>query len=345
MAERILELSKALSTLATGKVEEIQAVTSTTKILALNALIEATRAGEAGRGFAVVAAEVKQVSERITKITTELKSEMGRQTDELNAVGAKLVGQLRGSRLTDLSLNMIEIIDRNLYERSCDVRWWATDSAMVDAAADPTPERLAYCSKRLGVILGAYTVYLDLWLVDPTGKVLATGRPDRYPRAKGSFVGNQSWFTQAMGTRTGDDYAVADISNCEQLDNRLVATYATAVREGGESNGRILGVLGIFFDWKPQSDAIVRGIRLTPEEKELTRALIVDRSGTVIASSDGAGVLTERINLQTNGQAQGHYLESDGTVTGFSLTPGYETYQGLGWYGVIIQKKPPSKSI
>lgn len=342
MAERILELSKALSTLATSKVEEIQAVTGTTKILALNALIEATRAGESGRGFAVVAAEVKQVSERITKITTELKAEMGRQTDELNAVGAKLVGQLRGSRLTDLSLNMIEIIDRNLYERSCDVRWWATDSAVVDAAADPAPNRIDYCSKRLGVILGAYTVYLDLWLVDPSGKVLANGRPDRYPRAKGSFVGNQSWFTQAMGTRTGDDYAVADIMPCEQLDNRLVGTYATAVREGGESNGRIIGVLGIFFDWKPQSDAVVRGIRLTPEEKELTRALIVDRNGTVLAASDGNGILNERINLRTEGRTQGHYVDADGTVTGFALTPGYETYQGMGWYGVIIQKRAKS---
>ncbi len=339
MAERILALSKALSTLATSKVDEIQSVTSTTKILALNALIEATRAGEAGRGVAVVAAEVKQVSERITKITTELRTEMGRQTDELNAVGAKLVGQLRGSRLTDLALNMIEIMDRNLYERSCDVRWWATDSAIVEAAATVTPEKTAYCSKRLGVILGAYTVYLDLWLVDPTGKVLATGRPDRYPRAKGSFVGNQSWFTQAMGTRSGDDYAVADISPCEQLDNRLVATYATAVREGGESNGRVIGVLGVFFDWKPQSDAIVRGLRLTVEEKELTRALIVDRSGMVIAASDGAGVLAERLGLRTEGKTQGHYLDSDGTVTGYALTPGYETYQGLGWYGVIVQKK------
>jgi hypothetical protein len=42
------------------------------------------------------------------------------------------VAQIRGSRLPDLSLNAIDIIDRNLYERSCDVRWWATDSAIVD---------------------------------------------------------------------------------------------------------------------------------------------------------------------------------------------------------------------
>ena len=31
---------------------------------------------------------------------------------------------------------LIDLIDRNLYERTCDVRWWATDSAMVAAAAE-----------------------------------------------------------------------------------------------------------------------------------------------------------------------------------------------------------------
>ena len=30
-------------------------------------------------------------------------------------------------------LTNIDLIDRNLYERSCDVRWWATDSSVVDA--------------------------------------------------------------------------------------------------------------------------------------------------------------------------------------------------------------------
>ncbi len=68
MPERIVALSRAVSDLATRKMDEIQAVTHATKILALNALIEAMRAGDAGRGFAVVAQEVKAISERITAI-------------------------------------------------------------------------------------------------------------------------------------------------------------------------------------------------------------------------------------------------------------------------------------
>ncbi|MEI9889879.1 MAG: hypothetical protein WDN45_03890 [Caulobacteraceae bacterium] len=96
---------------------------------------------------------------------------------------------MRGQRLIDLSLNAIEIIDRNLYERTCDVRWWATDAAVVDCLQDPTADKARHASKRLKVILDAYTVYLDLWICDPAGRVVATGRPDRYPRAVGTIRG------------------------------------------------------------------------------------------------------------------------------------------------------------
>lgn len=43
--------------------------------------------------------------------------------------------------MTDLALNVVDLIDRNLYERSCDVRWWATDSAVVQALESATPKR------------------------------------------------------------------------------------------------------------------------------------------------------------------------------------------------------------
>lgn len=341
--ERILHLSKGLSDLAAGKMAEIDSISSMTTILAFNAMIEASRAGDAGKGFAVVASEVKRISEKISDIATDMRHRVGQQTAELDSLGTRLVANLRGARLADLALNMIDVIDRNLYERSCDVRWWATDSAMVEAAADPTPEALAHCSKRLGVILGAYTVYLDLWLVDPAGRVIANGRPDRYPGAVGSNVRDQAWFQQALATRSGDDYAVADLAPSGALGGKLVATYATAVRRDGESNGAPIGVLGIFFDWEPQAQTVVDSVRLAPDERETSRTLLVDSRGTVIAASDGRGVLTEKLSLKADGKAIGSYQDEAGNVVGFALTPGYETYRGLGWYGVITQRKPAAR--
>ena len=339
MPERILALSKDVSKLVTSKVGDISRVTRSTKILALNAAVEAARAGEAGRGFAIVAEEVGRVSDSISSITDELTRALDKSVAKLDSLGHQMVAGVRGRRLSDLALNMIDIIDRNLYERSCDVRWWATDAAMVDCAADPTRENTDFAAKRLGVILNSYTVYLDLWVLDKDGNLLANGRPDRY-RVKGTNHKAKAWFRDALATQNGDCFAVADIETNPELDNKAVATYATAIRQGGESNGAVLGVLGIFFDWEPQAQAVVNGVRLDPDEAPRTRCLLLDSKYRVIAASDGNGLLRETVPMGDMKEPKGNFSDRSGRMTGYALTPGYETYKGLGWYGVIQQTMP-----
>jgi hypothetical protein len=338
--QAIVDLTHEVKRLATGKISDINDINRETTFLALNALIEAARAGDAGKGFAVVANQVKHVSARISDITAGLNKELAGSLTQLTQLGDSMIARLHshdGQRCADLALNMIDIIDRNLYERSCDVRWWATDSAVVECLASEDEESANHACRRLAVILDSYTVYRDLWVVNANGVVVANGRHTGYAM-RGQNVARAEWFKAAMKTRTGAEYAACDVETLSQLGNAPVATYSTAIREGGTVNGRVLGALMIFFDWAPQAETVVKGARLSQEEWGRTRCMIVDSSFRVIAASDGKGILEERVRLQTEGKSSGSYRTGDGTIVSFAATPGYETYRGLGWYGVICQR-------
>lgn len=334
MQEDILKLAYEVSRVTEEKVDLIDSVMRQTHLLAINARIEAARAGPAGAAFSVVAQEMSTVAVDISRISKELRGAIGANIEKLEQAGQELTTQFRGSRFTDLAHNAVEIIDRNLYERSCDVRWWATDSAVVDVLEKPSAESTAYASERLATILRSYTVYLDLWVADTNGKVVANGRPDAYRDAMGRDVSAAEWFRNAMRTTSGEQFVVADIETNRALNGAPVATYATAIRQGARSEGGPIGVLGIFFDWQPQAEAVVSGVSLSEEERRTTRVMLLDARHRVIAASDGKGVLQETYPLETCGLTRGHYVR-DQTITAFALTPGYETYKGLGWYGVI----------
>lgn len=307
-------------------------ITSEITILSLNATIEAARAGDAGRGFAVVATEVKNLATQAADASKALSS-IREETSELN----RRFMDKEHDRLSEMAQTLVQLIVRNLYERTADVRWWAMDEALVNGleAADGTA--LHHAAERLGLINRYYSVYLNLVLVGIDGKIMACSHPEKFPKVTRADATRCVWFQKAMATTNGDQYVVDDIGHDSLHGDKLVAVYAAAVRKEGKPNGKIIGVLGVVFDWEEQARIIVQKEPAISEAAwKRTRVILLDNKLRVIAASDDQGILLP-FALQHQGRERGHYVNDKHDVVAYAKTLGYQEYDGLGWYAVIVQ--------
>lgn len=340
--DRISQLANTITASLRDSINDIQSVNDDIHVLSINAKILAAKAGASGKGFAVVADSVRGMVGRTQRITDALQKSVEATVGELMAINGFLGTKVRADRLSQVADNMIDIVDRNLYERSCDVRWWATEGAVTAAAENPSEANLGNCGARLGVILDSYTVYLDIVACGLDGTVLANGRPNRYASA-GRSVANAEWFASATRTASGNEYGFEGVHACPLAGGANAIVYSCGIRRGGSATGELTGVLGVIFNWDGLGKIVATRAKemLAPETDKPVRAFLAYNDGTVIASSEDAtkrGRIDESVMEAARSAQRGTLIpdrkEGGGVIAGFAASRGFETYK-TGWYAII----------
>lgn len=341
---RVVEVATMMVDQTRKSTKDIANVNTEVDILAINAAIESARIGEQGRGFGVISDNMRNLSKKTGTITKELEQKLHEfelNLTELQKNTQEQKNQTIGTRLSDLSLTNIDLIDRNLFERTADVRWWAASGKLVRTIKEKSSDTISDACHSLSKILGAYTVYHDIVLCDTNGKIIANGA-SKYDSID-KDVSNTEWFQTGINA-DNNGYGFQSVHKSSIADNKTVLVYSAPIYDS-KNNNEICGVLGAIFDWTDLSQTILNGTPLSKEEMQNSRICIVDDSGLVLAD-------TEELQLQDTisipkmekifSEKKGFVFSKVGDVIScyaHSQSPGYQKYK-TGWHSLIIQKIP-----
>ncbi|PPC90155.1 MAG: hypothetical protein CTY34_08825 [Methylobacter sp.] len=181
----------------------------------------------------------------------------------------------------------IDIMDRNLYERANDCRWWALTSTFRELLAAPqlSSEGKTQITDILFYINSLYTVYTNLIVFDSAGRIVAVSNAGEEALV-GQMIGEE-WSRRALSLSSSQGYVVSGFEETRFYQDRPTYIYAAAIRD--LEGGRIVGGIGIVFDSAPQFEAMLRDALPKDAHGDIDAAsfaAFVSREGHVIACSD-----------------------------------------------------------
>jgi chemotaxis signal transduction protein len=243
----------------------------------------------------------------------------------------------------------IDIMDRNLYERANDCRWWALagDFRKILAQENITSEDKQKLEDILSYINNLYTVYTNLFLYDYRGKILAISLPkgerinEDIPFMKKEKwvenVINEPWIVNTLKINNSQQYCVSPFSKTLLYrNNDYTYIYGASIRNAKES--KIVGGIGIIFDSTPQFKSMLEDVLPKTESGEIQKgciALFTDKNKNILSSSHEHFTVGTKIDIDDmyfklrNGESKAGILTYNGQnyALGACCSKGYREYK------------------
>jgi len=241
------------------------------QLIVLNGIITAARKD---------AVEFMPVLEAIKKIGQDINNVF---SDSIESLFSTIVSSQLNSVRLQASL-AVDIMDRNLYERANDCRWWAVSSILRKALSATSPDK-EIIQQTLATIHSLYTVYHTLYVYDKQGHYVAFS-DDQYNDQIGQNIEANSGAEAVFKLTDIYQYTVSPFKEFDCYQGACTYIYNAAIRDMAQMDN-IIGGIGIVFDSTVEFKAILIDIlpRENGEIKSGAKALFTTEQGTILASS------------------------------------------------------------
>jgi len=219
--------------------------------------------------------------------------------DNLRTISTELLGSIKSS-VKNLELVVeeglvhdakmathlaIDIMDRNLYERANDSRWWALTPLFIQelSADQANTEKLTATLKYINEL---YTVYTNIFIYDKDGKVIAASNDD-------SIVGtslSKNYIAKTLSNTNTQNYYVSEFENSSLYNDKATYIYSASIT----NKSKIVGGIGVVFDAQAEFLAMLNDS--FPSSKN-GFMLFLDQDKTIISSNNPALEILSQIEI------------------------------------------------
>ncbi|MCV2403852.1 cache domain-containing protein [Marinomonas sp. C2222] len=300
-----------------------QLVNDDLQLIVLNGIITAARKD---------ATEFMPVLEAIKRIGQDIDDIFAQSIESL--FSTIIAGQLEAIRLQ--AGLAVDIMDRNLFERANDCRWWGLSNLLRKALSSKVVD-VEIIKETLSTIHSLYTVYHTLYVYDKQGRYIAFS-DDTYSDSIGTLVEPHSGAKDIFQFTSPYQYSVSPFEKFDCYQGESTYIYNAALRDQDNQND-IVGGIGIVFDSTVEFSAILNDILPKEEDGKViegAKALFTNEQGLILSSTSEEFPIGEtfapeidRVELNDRGSLATAIKLADGQMylIGVAISKGYREYK------------------